>query len=85
MEDRLLVRRLGDAAVVFDAMTWQTHVIPPAACVVLDFVDECGGPGVANESRVAEAIRESLGLEQELDGLEGVMRTLREIGMFSNK
>ncbi|WP_407644529.1 HPr-rel-A system PqqD family peptide chaperone [Cognatazoarcus halotolerans] len=79
------MRRLGDAAVVFDATTWQTHVLPPAACVVLDFVDECGGPGVASESRVEAGIRASLGLEQESDGLEGIMQTLRELGMFARQ
>lgn len=76
------MRRLGDAAVVFDSVTWQTHVLPPAACVVLDFVDDCGGPGTASEAAVVDAIRTSLGLEPESDALAGILQTLRELGAF---
>ncbi|MCP5239606.1 MAG: HPr-rel-A system PqqD family peptide chaperone [Zoogloeaceae bacterium] len=80
--DRLLTRRLGDAAVVFDLLNWQTHVLPPAACVVLEFIEECGGPGHALEAEVNRAISSSLGLDPESEEIARIRQTLREIGMF---
>ena len=73
---RVFVRRLGDAAVAFEASNWQTHVLPPAARVICDLVDECGGPGRATEADVVALIRSTLGFEPNSPEIEPLLKQL---------
>lgn len=79
---RLKVRRLGDAAVIFDEATWQTHVLPPAGAVVVDLADELSDSGPVSVDRLSAALREELELDPEAPEIRELMRMLIEIGLL---
>lgn len=77
-----ILRRLGDAAVVFDSHTWETHLLPPAAAAVADLIDELAEEGPVTMARVATALRAELELESDTPQIEELLRMLNEIGML---
>jgi PqqD family protein of HPr-rel-A system len=77
-----IVRRLGDAAVVFDPRTWQTHVLPPVATVIAEEVLELHAAGVTEGEEVDAAIREDLDLDPTSPEIVELLRMLREIGIL---
>lgn len=79
---RLNVRRLGDAAVIFDDATWQTHVLPPAGAVVVDLADELSASGPVSVERLSAALREELELDPDAPEMRELMRVLIEIGLL---
>lgn len=81
-EQRTLVRRLGDAAVVFDCRTWQTHVLPPATVEVVDLIAELAADGPLLPARLHAALREELGLDSDTPQMQELLRMLGEIGML---
>lgn len=76
------MRRLGDAAVVFDAVTWQTHLLPPAAAVVADLIDELAQDGPLSSERLSRALREELDLDSDTPEIRELLRMFSEIGML---
>ena len=60
-----MLRRLGDASVVFDSRTWQTHLLPPATTVVVDVIEELREQGKLSDEALAAALRDDLELDPE--------------------
>ena len=81
-EGKPILRRLGEAAVVFDPATWQTHVLPPAAAVVADIIGELSVTGLVSTDRLAEAMRDELDVDPDAPAMRELLRMLREIGML---
>lgn len=77
-----LLRRLGDAAVVFDSRTWQTHVLPPAAAVVADLVDELSETGPVARDRLESAVRTDLELDPQSPEMRDLFRMFQDIGLL---
>ncbi len=77
-----LLRRLGDAAVVFDVRTWQTHVLPPAAAVVADLVDELSDDGPVTRARLESAVRTDLELDPHSAEMRDLFRMFEDIGLL---
>ena len=75
-----LLRRLGDASVVFDSRTWQTHLLPPATTVVVDVIEELREQGKLSDEALAAALRDDLELDPESPAMADLLRMLREIG-----
>ena len=68
------MRPLGDASVVFDPLTWETHILTPELSFVAEFARELaeqGKPG-ASELRIALA-HEADGVEGDFDALVGAL------------
>ncbi len=82
LESKPLLRRLDDAAVVFDTVTWQTHLLPPAAAVVADLVDELSESGPVTIGRISAAVRDELALDPDRPEMRELLRMLEEIGML---
>ena len=79
-----LVRFLGDAAVVFEASNWQTHILPPAAAVVVDIIVELRQAGPVSSASVAKAIREQLeGHAAATTAIEGRRAIWRIVGYIA--
>ncbi|HRP97638.1 MAG TPA: HPr-rel-A system PqqD family peptide chaperone [Rhodocyclaceae bacterium] len=77
-----MLRRLGDAAVLFDPCTWQTHLLPPAAAVIVEVIVEHSSDGVPSLASAAQAIRDELELDPHSPEIRALLRTLAEIGML---
>ncbi len=77
-----MLRRLGDASVVFDSRTWQTHLLPPATTVVVDVIQELREQGKLSDEALAAALRDDLELEPESPAIADLLRMLREIGIL---
>jgi hypothetical protein len=77
-----LVRFLGEAAVVFEANNWQTHILPPAAAVVADVIVELRQAGPVSRARAAQAIRDELERDPEGPEFSELLRRLVDIGML---
>jgi PqqD family protein of HPr-rel-A system len=76
------LRRLGDASVVFDPRNWQTHLLPPAATVVVDVIEELREQGRLGDEALATALRDDLELDPDSPAIADLLRTLREIGIL---
>ncbi len=76
------VRRLGDAAVVFDPKNWQTHVLPPAAAVVADLIEDMRLSGPLTADRLNLAIRNDLELDPQSASIQELLRMFAEIGLL---
>lgn len=63
---RAVVRHVGEAAVVFDPLTWETHLLQPDLAYVAAIVERIG----ADEPVTRERLR--LALEAEAAGSEDV-------------
>lgn len=80
--DKALVRRLGEAAVVFDCRTWQTHVLPPATVEVVELIKELAADGPPSPARLHEVLHEELGLDSDTPQMQELLRMLVEIGIL---
>lgn len=80
--EAVLLRRLGDASVVFDFRTWQTHLLPPATTVVVDVIEELREQGRLSEEALAAALRDDLELDPDAPAVADLLRMLREIGIL---
>ena len=80
--EKPLLRRLDDAAVVFDARTWQTHLLPPASAAVVDLVEELAVTSPVSVERLSAALRSELDLDPEAPDLRQLLRMLAEIGIL---
>jgi PqqD family protein of HPr-rel-A system len=79
---RYLLRRLDDAAVVFDTRTWQTHVLPPAAAAIADLANELAETGPVPARRLATAIQDELHLDLATPEMRELLRMFVEIGIL---
>lgn len=77
-----MLRRLGDAAVVFDARSWQTHLLPPSAAVVADLIDELRERGPLTRERLDAALRAELELDPEAPDIQELLRMFSKIGLL---
>ena len=75
-------RRLGHAAVVFDPATWQTHVLPPDAAVIVDIVADLSGAGPVSTAKIADYMRRELELDPEAEAIRELLQRLVEIGLL---
>ena len=82
MTGKALLRRLGEAAVVFDPQTWQTHVLPPATLALVDLIAELQSDGPLPADRLQASLHEELGLDSGTPQLQELLRMLGEIGML---
>ncbi|MGL1832474.1 hypothetical protein ACKVEX_02590 [Rhodocyclaceae bacterium SMB388] len=76
------MRRLADAAVVFDPRTWQTHLLPPVAAVVADLIDELRETGPVTRPRLDSAIRVDLELDPQSPEMRDLFRMFEDIGLL---
>ena len=75
---------MGDAFVVFDVRSWQTHILPPQTAVIAEIALELE----ANGARVtARSLQLALQIELQADvdelDLQSLLRQLVEIGLVS--
>lgn len=79
---KYLLRRLGDASVVFDSRNWQTHLLPPASTVVVDVIEELRDQGGLSDDALASALRHDLELDPDSPAIADLLHMLREIGIL---
>jgi PqqD family protein of HPr-rel-A system len=77
-----ILRRLGDAAVVFDARSWQTHLLPPSAAVVADLIDELRESGPLTRESLDAALRADLDLDPEAPDIRELLRMFSTVGLL---
>ncbi|MPN26375.1 hypothetical protein SDC9_173799 [bioreactor metagenome] len=77
------MRRLGDAAVVFDGRNGQTHVLPPEAVAVADWVAEFQQLNGRVSIEVLNArLCEEFGIDEYATGYRDLLNMLQEIGVL---
>lgn len=81
LEHRFVFRRLGDAIAVFDHRTWQTHLLPPAAAVIVELMLDTGER--LSTAQLGERIREDLDVSPDTPAISQFLRMLREIGILT--
>lgn len=80
---RLLFVRLGDASAVFDSHTWESHVLPEQATVLLEIAQELKEQaGNVSEVALEHTLRSQYGIDPDSISLSQFLGTLREIGML---
>jgi len=77
-----MLRRLGDASVVFDSRSWETHLLPPATTVVVDVIEELREQGKLSQETLDTALRDDLELDPDSPAIADLLRMLREIGIL---
>lgn len=77
-----ILRRLSDAAVVFDTLSWQTHVLPPAAAVVADLIADLRDNGSPDREHICAAIAEDLELDPMSADIQQLLDMFVEIGLI---
>lgn len=77
-----MLRRLGEAAVVFDRRTWETHVLPPAATVIAEVVAEATAGGQVSPAQLRERLRDELEIDPEQGPIRELLRMFGEIGLL---
>lgn len=82
-DEGVLIRRLGDAAVVFDGRDWQTHVLPPEAVAVADWAAEFQHlHGLASIEILNARLCEEFGIDPSEAGYRDLLNMLLEIGVL---
>lgn len=82
-EGRFLIANLGDALAIFDCHTWESHLLPAQAAVLLEIAQELKErSGNVSEAGLAQALRSEYKIELDAISLRQFLGTLREIGML---
>lgn len=76
------MRRLDDAAVVFDPRSWQTHILPPAAVVIAEAMAEAVDAGRGDIATAAAAVCKELDVNPRSPDFVELLRMFGEIGIL---
>lgn len=82
-QSRLILRRLGDAMVVFDSNSWESHLLPPSATVIADIIAELSDGGPVSSMLLKQVLRDEYELDPNSSAIADFLGMLREIGMLS--
>lgn len=82
-QSRLILRRLGDAMVVFDSNSWESHLLPPSATVIVDIIAELSDGGPVSSMLLKHVLRDEYELDPNSSAIADFLGMLREIGMLS--
>lgn len=77
---RAVVRRLGDAAVVFDSMSWETHLLPPELALVASIAESLAIDGPVTGRRLLRALEDEAG-EAGVCDYDALVSALERIGV----
>jgi len=81
-QSRLILRRLGDALVVFDSESWESHLLPPSATVIADIIAELSDGSFVSSKLLKQVLRDEYELDPESNAIGDFLGMLREIGML---
>jgi len=76
---RAIVRPLGDAALVFDPLTWQTHLLPPELALVASLAEQLAADGPVTAVRLRQALAAEA--EEPEAAFDGLVAALADIGL----
>lgn len=74
-------RRLGEGAAVFDPRTWQSHILTPAATIVVEALLERGEGASLPLSEARACLREELGVDPDSPDYAQMLAMLVDIGV----
>ena len=77
---RSVVRFLGEGAVVFNSLTWQTHLLPAELAVVAGEICDLAASGPVTRERLQQQLARKSGLSCE--DFEALVAALSEIGLL---
>ena len=77
---RSAVRFLGEGAVVFDSLTWLTHLLPEELAAIAAVVCELAASGAATPERLQQQLARESGLSCE--DFDALVAALAEIGLL---
>ncbi|HHW62867.1 MAG TPA: HPr-rel-A system PqqD family peptide chaperone [Rhodocyclaceae bacterium] len=78
---RAVIRHLGDAAVVFDPLSWETHLLPPDLAFVAAIAERISVEGAVTRERLGAALEHELGDIDDVD-LGPLCLALERIGVI---
>lgn len=81
-QSRLILRRLGDAMVIFDSESWESHLLPPSATVIADIIEELSDGAPVSSRLLKQVLRDEYELDPESNTIGDFLGMLREIGML---
>lgn len=81
-QSRLTFRRLGDALVIFDSESWESHLLPPSAAVIADIIAELSDGSPISSRLLKQVLRDEYELDPESTAIGDFLGMLREIGML---
>ncbi len=79
MPPRSLIRPLGEAAVVFDPLTWQTHLLPAELAFIASVASELETQGSVSASRLRQALADESG--ERAEDFDALISALAAIGL----
>lgn len=82
-ENRLILRRLGDAMVIFDSESWESHLLPPSATIIADIIAELSDDAPVSSMVLKEVLRNDYELDPNSSAITDFLGMLREIGMLN--
>lgn len=82
-ENRLILRRLGDAMVIFDSESWESHLLPPSATVIVDIIAELSDGAPVSSMVLKQVLRDEYDLDPDSSAITDFFGMLREIGMLN--
>ena len=83
IQSRLIFRRLGQALVIFDSESWESHMLPPSATVIADIIEELSDSAPVSSMLLRQVLRDEYELDPESNSISNFLGMLREIGMLS--
>lgn len=82
-ENRLILRRLGDAMVIFDSESWESHLLPPSATVIVDIIAELSDGAPVSSMVLKQVLRDDYELDPNSSAITDFLGMLQEIGMLN--
>lgn len=83
IQSRLTFRRFGDAMVIFDSESWESHLLPPSATVIADIIGELSDGAPVSSMVLKQVLRDEYELDPNSSAIVDFFGMLREIGMLS--
>lgn len=82
-ENRLILRRLGDAMVIFDSESWESHLLPASATVIVDIIAELSDGAPVSSMVLKQVLRDDYELDPNSSAITDFLGMLQEIGMLN--
>ena len=75
--------RMGDGGVLFNEITWRTHILTPAAAIMLDALLEHSGGEPLPMQQATSFLKSDLGVDPELDETREFLAMLKHFGIVA--
>jgi hypothetical protein len=79
---RIVYRRLRDGGVVFDGLTWRTHLLTPAAAIMLEALLEQAGDRCLPLAEAERLLETELGLDPRAPDVRQALEMFQDLAVI---